>query len=98
MSDNDNSDGDGDDDDDDNFICGSNARSYRSVCHLLQDTGFTSQVRHSGRCDANMCRGGMVSSWYYVYEVALIFWIFEVSRFQTKLPYLTVRVSRFVSQ
>ena len=47
--------------DEDDYICGTNARSYRSLCRLLQDTGLRAQVAHTGKCNARQCQGGPVS-------------------------------------
>ena len=47
--------------DDSQFLCSTNGRSYRSICHMLQDTAFTTQVAHLGRCNAQMCSSGPVS-------------------------------------
>ena len=48
----------------DGYVCSTNGRSYRSICRMLQDTAFTTQVAHLGRCNARACRDGPVSDMY----------------------------------
>ena len=51
--------GSGDVDASDTTVCGTDGRTYPSVCHLLQNT-INEHVLHAGRCNANQCRGGPV--------------------------------------
>ena len=52
--------GDGDIDPNDTSVCATDGNTYRSVCHLLQNT-VNVQVLHAGRCNDTKCRGGPVS-------------------------------------
>lgn len=52
--------GSGDVDADDTTVCGTDGKTYPSVCHLLQNT-VNEHVLHAGRCNASQCSGGRVS-------------------------------------
>ena len=52
--------GNGDIDPDDTSVCGDDGNSYRSTCHLLQNTVNVTIV-HAGKCNALRCKGGPVS-------------------------------------
>lgn len=51
--------GSGDVDGDDTTVCGTDGKTYPSVCHLLQNT-VNEHVLHAGRCNASQCSGGPV--------------------------------------
>ena len=60
--------GSGDVDAGDTTVCGTDNRTYPSVCHLLQNT-VNEHVLHAGSCGARQCRGGPVRNvlWLLVY-------------------------------
>lgn len=59
--------GTGDVDPDDTRVCGTDANTYPGVCQMLQRTANVN-VRHAGKCNASVCRGGPVSRAVPVYS------------------------------
>ena len=41
-------------------VCGSDRRTYRSFCHLIQQAPANTRVAHAGPCEMEECNSGQV--------------------------------------
>ena len=73
--------GDGDIDPNDTSVCATDGNTYRSVCHLLQNT-VNVQVLHAGRCNDTKCRGGPVSLALHILLLIINFLIRYVAQME----------------